>query len=297
MNGFPRPRYAWPAPYRAAAIVTIDVDGESPMAWHNRGRDVALLAELEQRRFGPRVGVWRLLDLLDEFGAKASFFVPGMIAEAYPFVMPGIAARGHEIGLHGWHHEKVDELDRAQNAAVLDRCIALFEAQLGRRPEGYRSPSWEITPEFHALLRERGFRFDASLQGFDHPYGYGGVTEIPGTWLVEDTIYFRFTGGPRDRTHPANPDAVLASWIEEFEGMREFGGLFTLTIHPWVSGRAQRIRLLRRLFAHMRAASDVWWTTAGEIARWHEASPNAAIHQVPIATLDTRGVVGPPLPR
>lgn len=295
MTGFPRPPYQWPAPYKAAAVVTIDVDGESPMAWHNRGRPVPLLSELEQRRFGPRVGVWRLLDLLDSVEAKASFFVPGMIADAYPALMPAIAARGHDIGLHGWHHEKVDELDRAQNADVLDRCIALYQRQLGRKPPGYRSPSWEITPEFHALLLARGFAYDTSLQSFDHPYGFAGLVEIPGQWLVEDTIYFRFTGGPRDRTHPANPDAVLASWIEEFEGMREFGGLFTLTIHPWVSGRAQRIRLLRKLFTHIRAAKDVWWTTAEELARWHVNSPNADVHKLDIQLLDTSGVVGPKL--
>ncbi len=296
MIGFPRPPYVWPAPYKAAAIVTIDVDGESPLAWHNRGRDFVSLSELEQRRFGPRVGVWRLLDLLDAYGAKASFFVPGMIAETYPDLMPALAARGHEIGLHGYHHEMVDQLDRAQNIQVLDRSIAIYERQLGRRPAGYRSPSWEITPEFHALLIERVFAYDASLQGFDHPYGFGGLVEIPGQWLVEDTIYFRFTGGPRDRGHPANPDAVLASWLEEFEGMREFGGLFTLTIHPWVSGRAQRIRLLRRLFDHIKAARDVWWTTAAELALWHAASPNAGVHAIDIATLDTTGVIGPPLP-
>src|SRR5262249_24765582 len=108
--------YRWPDGERCAVVFSADVDAESPFLWNHRGKTVTTLGELEQRRFGPRVGVWRMLDVLDEFDAKASFYVPGIVAETYPELLPAFIARGHEIGLHGYHHERVDQVNDAENA-------------------------------------------------------------------------------------------------------------------------------------------------------------------------------------
>lgn len=282
-----RENYVWPQGKTCAVVCSFDVDGESPYVWMHRGEPIANLGEAEQRRFGPRTGVYRLMDLLDEFGAKGSFYVPGLTAEQNPDLLQHILGRGHEIGLHGYYHERVDALDKASNSQILERSIALFTEQTGKTEFGYRSPSWEMTPDMFDLLRARNILYDSSLMGSDHPYSIEGLPEVPVQWLVDDAIYFRFTAGPRDKGHPANPDHVLASWIEEFEGIREFGGVFMLTCHPWISGRPQRIRMLRKLFEHIAAASGVWWTTTAEIAAYHAASPNAELFDVAAKAVDT----------
>lgn len=281
-------RYQWPDGKRCAVVFSADVDAESPFLWNNRGRPITTLGELEQRRFGPRVGVWRMLDLLDEFGAKASFYVPGIVAETYPELLPAFLARGHEIGLHGYHHERVDQVGEAENADILDRSIALFRAQTGEAPVGYRSPSWEMTPALFDLLKVRGIAYDSSLMGYDHPYTIGGLTEVPVQWLIDDAIYFKFVGGGADRWPPVNPADVLDSWLEEWRAVRDYGGLFMITTHPWISGRGQRIRLLRELFRQISADSGVWWTTAREIAAYHAASQNAARFETPIQLANTK---------
>ncbi|MHA1563897.1 MAG: polysaccharide deacetylase family protein, partial [Alphaproteobacteria bacterium] len=79
----------------------------------------------------------------------------------------------------------------------------------------------------------------------------------------------------------------LESWIEEFEGIREFGGLFMITVHPWISGRAQRIRMLQALFEHIGQYDDVWWATAAEIAAHHTSSENADVFEEPLRLADT----------
>ena len=104
---------------------------------------------------------------------------------------------------------------------------------------------------------------------------------------MEDAAHFDPGGG----CPPVSPDAVLATWMDAFDAQRELGGLFHLTIRPWLSADAQRIRLLRALFRHMARATDVWWTTAAEMARWHVASPNAGTHIVTLEALDTNVVV------
>ena len=176
---FPLPPYQWPAPYRAGAIVSINVEGEAPLAWRHRGETLQALGELELRRFGPRVGAWRLLDLLDETGHKSSFFVSGLVADAYPTLAPAITARGHEVALHGWYHEAVTEISYQGNETSLARAIGLLHAQTGHRPVGYRAPGWDITAVGHELLRTAGLLYDSTLQGLEHPYGFAGLTEIP----------------------------------------------------------------------------------------------------------------------
>ena len=284
---FPLPPYQWPAPFRAGAVVSINVEGEAPLAWRHRSQILQTLGELELRRFGPREGTWRLLDLLDETGHKASFFVSGLIADNYPTLVPAMAARGHDVGLHGWHHEMAAEASYHAHETTLARAIGLLHAQAGQRPVGYRAPGWDITAVGHELLRTTGLLYDSSLRGLEHPYGFVGLIEIPGASLTEDATHF----DPGPGIPPAPPDAVLATWMDAFDAQREIGGLFHLTIRPWLSGNAQRIRLLRALFRHMARATDVWWTTAAEMARWHRDSPNAETHQVSLEGLDTNVVV------
>ena len=269
----PKP-YQWPAGKRCAVVISADVDAESPLLWKSRGKTLHTLGELEQRRFGPREGLARILALLGEYGISGSFYVPGYVAEAHPEILPGLLAGGHEVGLHGYHHELVHQLEIDENRDILLRCLKVFEDQIGKKPLGYRSPAWEMTESMMDLLQTEKLIYDSSLMGYDHPYTLGGVTEIPVQWLLDDAIYFRYFGSGIDHWHPADPGAVLNGWIEEFEGLRKFGGLFMVTVHPWISGRAQRIRLLEKLIRHIRQYNDVWWATALEIANYHGESAN-----------------------
>jgi len=268
-------RYEWPGGHRSACCFSADVDAESPWLWTHRDRVPPTLGQLEQRRFGPRVGLGRLRRLLDDAGLRGSFYVPGVVAEMHPEIVPALAAEGHEIGCHGWFHEVVADIDTAEFEAALDDSLAILEDQSGRQPAGFRSPAWEMTPEMLAALKARGLAYDSSLMGFDHPYEIDGVVEVPVQWLTDDAIYFRFFGGGADKWPPVAPGQVLESWLSEWREVHAEGGLFMITVHPWISGRGQRIALLRTLLAEIAASGEVWFATAEEIARHHARSANA----------------------
>jgi peptidoglycan/xylan/chitin deacetylase (PgdA/CDA1 family) len=274
------PHYEWPNGHRCAVVFSADVDAESPFIWNNRGKAVTTLGELEQRRFGPRRGVARLVDLLSEFDIKGSFYIPGVVMEHYPWITPGLLDSGHEVALHGYYHEQMQTLDDEKFAEVMTRSLDIYHAQGGEAPVGFRSPAWELGPRQIALLKSSGVAYDSSLMGWDHPYTIDGLTEVPVQWVVDDAIYFRYFGGGRDTSPPANPMQVLESWIMEFDAVAATGGLFMITVHPWMSGRPQRVEMLRRLFAHISASKDAWWTTTAEIATWHQTSANAQHFQV-----------------
>tara|TARA_B100000780_G_C21090011_1_gene439272 strand:- start:96 stop:971 length:876 start_codon:yes stop_codon:yes gene_type:complete len=265
------PDYSWPNGYRAAVIFSIDVDAESPLQWAQRGKAVKTLGEMEQRRFGPRRGLARLVDLLAEFEAMGSFYVPGAVMEAYPWIVPGLLEIGHEVGLHGYYHEAMQTLDNAEFDDVMARSLMRFTQQGGTTPVGFRSPSWELAPHQIARIIRPEISYDSSLMGFDHPYRIEGLTEIPVHWSIDDAIFYRFFGGGRDTSPPTSPGALLDAWKWEFDSVVATRGLFMITVHPWMSGRAGRIEMLRQMFKHIREHKDVWWTTAADVAQWHDS--------------------------
>lgn len=268
------PAYEWPEGKTSAVIFSVDVDAESPYLWRNRQEPKPTIGEIEQRRYGPRQGMGRILNLLAQHGIKGSFYVPGIVAQTYPDLLPRLVEQGHEVGYHGYLHERLDMLSYAKNEDFLGKTMEIFERQTGLRHLGYRSPSFEHTADSLALLKRMGVSYDSTLMGFDHPYEIDGLTEIPTQWTVDDILYFAYTENRRDKLHPANPNAVFETWIEEFESAREYGGLMIITVHDWVSGRAPRIRLLDRLFKHIQRCDDVWFTTSAELANYHNASIN-----------------------
>lgn len=270
----PWPAYEWPEGKQSAALLSVDVDATAPFMWAQRDGVPEQLGTLEIRRFGPRTGLYRLLDLFARYDFKASFYVPGFVAELNPEILPAILEGGHEIGLHGYFHEIVSDVSDDEFTAALDASLDLFSKQTGQKPVGFRSPAWEMTPHMLREVRRFGLSYDSSLSGFDHPYDIDGVLEIPVQWAVDDAIFFKFEGGGRDRWPLQSGRAVLEDWTSEWRTLHRFGGLFTLTVHDWISGRAQRIALLEKLFDEIKAQSSVWVATAAEIAAHHVASVN-----------------------
>ncbi|HVU33677.1 MAG TPA: polysaccharide deacetylase [Opitutaceae bacterium] len=256
-------------------MLCFDVDGETTAL----SEDLQLARRrtlMSQCEYGPRVGVPRLLELLDHLRVPATFFIPGYIAEHHPRMVAAVAAAGHEIGLHGYLHEKLAYVTAAEEEALLVRCFDLF-AKLGvRRPVGFRAPWFETNPWTADLLRRHGLAYSASEMGDDVPYVHpSGLVEIPGQWLLEDWEQFAFNADPAWGFVPENCGKVFDLWWREFEAMHDFGCCCVLTLHPWLSGRPSRVRLLESLVRAMQERGGVWFARGHEIADYVVAHPTA----------------------
>src|SRR6186713_2772493 len=120
--------------------------------------------------------------LLDELGARATFFVLGMTAERYPDLVREIAARGHELACHGYAHQRVHEQTPDEFRRDVERCSELLEQLGGRRPLGYRAPAFSITrdtPWAYEALAQLGFRYDSSQ--YDSPRIPRRIRSVPAT--------------------------------------------------------------------------------------------------------------------
>ncbi len=167
----------------------------------------------------------RLLALFDRRGVKATFFVLGWIAEQVPELIREIAAAGHEIACHGYHHNRLDQLDAPRFALDLARALAILRELSPRPVEGYRAPSFSLTSRtLWALpvLREQGIRWDSSVFPFGgHPeYGIADAPLDP-YWIADDLLELPMsvvevagqrlpcTGGGYFRLYPYSLSATL----------------------------------------------------------------------------------------
>jgi len=150
-----------------------DVDAESGYVCRNPQEAATQLDQMEERRFGVRTGVPRILRLFEKYSLPATFFVPGYTIVHHTKVIETIRDAGFEMACHGNVHETLDTLDEAAERRILAEQLDIYQTYLGLRPTGYRSPSWSLNLRTPALLKEHGFLYDSSLMGDDIPYFVG----------------------------------------------------------------------------------------------------------------------------
>jgi peptidoglycan/xylan/chitin deacetylase (PgdA/CDA1 family) len=285
--------FRWPDGIRAAACFTFDVDAEATMLAEYPAT-ANQLDVMTHQAYGPRTGVPRLLRLLDRIGIRATFFVPGYTAERWPAAVRSIRDAGHEIAHHGYMHEPSRagglEASAETEEARLLRGLEALDTVLGVRPVGYRAPNWEMTYRLPALLARHGFTYDSGLMDSDWPYrlavsgkkGAATIVELPCHWALDDWGRYNYLPGLTGSGLIESPAAVVELWRLELEALAAEGGLFMLTNHPFVSGRASRAAALGTLMERAKAIDGLWVATAGEIAAWTETLDLApVVHEPP----------------
>jgi polysaccharide deacetylase family protein (PEP-CTERM system associated) len=120
----------------------------------------------------------RILSLLEEQGARATFFVLGWVAERQPELIRRIAAGGHEIASHGYGHDLIYTLSPAEFRADVERGKKLLEDVTGQQVFGYRAPSFSITDWAISILQELGFKYDSSVFPTIAHNRYGRLTGV-----------------------------------------------------------------------------------------------------------------------
>jgi peptidoglycan/xylan/chitin deacetylase (PgdA/CDA1 family) len=268
---------SWPGGARVAVALSFDSDHETPAL-----RDGETLpGKLAQGEYGARVGVPRILRLLADHGIPATFFVPAVAALLHDGEVARYAAEGHEIGLHGWIHERNTALDAGAVRDLMLRSAEVLERQAGIRPVGLRTPSWYFSAATLDLVRELGLEYDSSLMADDEPYELladgepTGVVELPVEWIRDDAPYFMMDRFASLRPYTP-PRQVGQIWRDEFDAAREQGGLFQLTLHPHIIGHRSRMTVLTELVEHIAGTGDAWFATHAEVVAHVRSTAGAA---------------------
>ncbi len=262
----------WKNGARCAVMLSFDVDGET--LW--MARDPALAERpihMSMGAYGPKTGVPRILKLLDRYGIKAGFFIPGWTMEHYPEMTKEIVRRGHELGHHGYLHEKPFFLPGPkEEEELIVKTLDIFKKIAGVAPRGSRTPSADPSKHTMDLLRKHGMIYHSNMMDADLPYrvktAHGELIELPTTWVNDDWMYFGFSANPPAGNGIWSQEDVFEIWKEEFEGAYEEGGFFNLMGHPQVIGRPSRMRMVERLIQHILGKKDVWFALPLELAEF-----------------------------
>ncbi|MCW3992720.1 MAG: polysaccharide deacetylase [Candidatus Bathyarchaeota archaeon] len=259
----------WPEGARCCACLTFDLDAE----WVFMGNDPAVAGmprRLSQGEYVWRAGVIpRILDLLDDHGVKATFFVVGMNAVNHPDVIQEIQSRGHELATHGWKHEGIEDVGREEETRRLLRTREAIEEACGFRPVGNRTAGGELSPHTHDILAENGWIYDSSLRGSDLPYVLGnGLVIVPSYYEMDDFHLFAdYPGVAPYHARMMSPEAGYEIWTTAFDGYHRLGLCYSTMFHPQVIGKPGSLMLLDRLLDHIEGFPGVWFATAEEVAR------------------------------
>lgn len=258
---------SWPNGAHVAVALSFDVDNMSA----SLARGDLAPGVLSRGEYGAVDGLPRILRLLDKHKIPASFFIPAVSDLLHPQLIPSILASGrHEVGVHGWVHEHLPSVNNeAEEQRLLDQAIQHLTKTVGKRPVGYRAPSWAFSPYTMRQVAKAGFLYDSSLMASDDAYEVlldgapTGVIELPIEWILDDSPVLNLPTGVL-----ASPDLVNQVFQSEFDVAYEEGGLFILTMHPHITGHRSRIAGLEKLILHMKSRQGVWFATHEQVARY-----------------------------
>lgn len=255
----------------ATHIVTIGFDFDAMSGFIARG--LTSPTPISRGEFGP-VAVPRILDLLKKYQVRSTWFIPGHTLATYPTQCRQIFDAGHEIGHHGWTHLPPNDMSREEEERGLVRANEAILDLTGQYARGYRSPSWDLSPNSVELLLKYGFVYESSMMANDHlpyrvrqgdvieiekPAVFGKETrliELPVSWTLDDYPHFEFL---RTKTTVLqglmNANSVLENWVNDFIYMKSSTdwGVLNYTFHPFVIGRGHRMMALEKL---LRTLSD-----------------------------------------
>lgn len=264
---------------RLAVAITSDLDAQA--VWMGTF-EAESPSYLSRGAFGAEVGVPRVLGALGSRSIPSTWCVPSHSLLTFPAAIDAVLAAGHEIAAHGVYHEPIHKMAPDEERRLMDVQLAAHERVVGRRPTGYRSPSWNFSPSTMDILEEYAFTWDSSLMGRDfeayrprpvssisreegNTFGEPSrVLEVPVSWYLDD--FPALENLPRS-VGMADTDGVLRRWIDlfDFAYQRVPGGVFTLTVHPQTIARGHHLLMFERFLDHVAGHDGVWFATISDI--------------------------------
>lgn len=266
-----------PAPFdlpnKAKIAVSFFVALESFIKYsqYRRGGDKPDYASLAYGEYGGKVGIWRIMDVLNKHGVKGTIDTNGLAAQKFPDVVKELHRAGHEIVGHGWANDiPLDLLSPENEKAIIQNTLQTLASFTGERPIGWVSPGHRITEYTFKFLVEEEILWSGDMPGDDIPchrdIGGKSLVIMPRLDYANDLgLIF----------NPKNPPRV---YFESFktafdriyaEGEEGSPKLIDALVHAHIGGRPNMIGVFEQCILYAKGFTDVWFCTKGEIAKWY----------------------------
>jgi allantoinase len=262
-----RPPMTWPEGKRLAFYVGLNIEHflMGAPATSNTPMTAGLVPDALNhgwRDYGTRVGIWRMIDLLDQCGIRASAITNSDVCAQYPQIVQAGVERDWSWVAHGQTNSTLHTgMSEQEEAAFLDEMVAAFDGALPKRPQGWLGPALTETFATPHLLRERGFTYllDWCCDDRPFPLTVPGMISVPYSLDVNDIGLF-----VGKATTGADYEQIVMDHFEVL--LEEGGGVMALPVHPFVVGQPFRFKYLRRVLQAITSHPDVWVTTSSDVA-------------------------------
>ena len=269
-----RPLLAWPKNARVGWFVLLHLEYWELVPDETSLKDPRHVGELgsytpdyrtwTQRDYGNRVGIFRVLDVLDRYQIRAGVAVNALAAERYPYLIEQFKKRKYEFIAHGHSANRMisSRMSEAEEKAEIASSIAAVEKAAGIRPTGWLGQDYGESQRTPQLLADAGLDYVLDWPNDDQPYPMKvgkKFVSLPNQpeWDDVQQLMIRRISTTR------YPDLVA----DAFELLhREGGQVFNLSIHPWLMGMAHRIKYLDEALRRVERFANAWQATPGEIA-------------------------------
>jgi peptidoglycan/xylan/chitin deacetylase (PgdA/CDA1 family) len=269
---FERKSFSWPGNKMIAVWVAPNVEvwnfdspagvGVSP----NIGNVVPDIINYGWREYGMRVGLWRLADVLDAAGIKATVALNSALCEAHPRAVEEMKKRGWEFMGHGTtNSESLSRLELDKEKEVIRTVLKTIEQATGKRPRGWLGTGLAETYNTLDILAEEGVEFCGDWNNDDQPYPMkvrkGKLFSIPYCMEINDIPLFLRKGYTGEQYY--------RSVMDQFEGLsadsKKHPRVMGIPLHPMIIGQPLRIRYFERAIAEIKKNDAVWFATGSEI--------------------------------
>lgn len=222
-----------------------------------------------EKDYGNRVGVWRLVRLLDAYSIRATVSGGLTCFERYSEILEACLVRDWDCMCHGFENTSyLWDMPEDEERLFVRRACETFERMFGRKLKGWFSPAASHTVRTLDLVVEAGIEYFCDWYHDDQPFPIfsrnGPIITLPYSMEFNDVIVRLRGQGPEDFVRMIR-DGFETLWAEG----QDQGRVLCIAMHPYVSGQPHWMRPLDELFADLRSRQNVWWTTGSEMSAWY----------------------------
>ncbi len=230
-------------------------------------------ARISHREYGHRVGIFRVLDVLDKYGIKATVAMDALTAENYPYQVRHCLDRGCEIIGHGVSVSRMitSDMSQKEEEEYIDESLSALTKAIGHRPVGWLGPEFGESMRTPQLLAQAGVRYVCDWPNDEQPYPIktteGELFALPLMLELDDVVALAHRRVAVDRYAEMLKDGFDVMYQDGKQNGRVLG----LNLHPWLIGQPFRIGFLDEALGHMMRRQGVWSATGTEIIDWYKS--------------------------
>jgi peptidoglycan/xylan/chitin deacetylase (PgdA/CDA1 family) len=265
-----RPKIEWPDGKKICATLTVAFEAFTRGGHFKKAKGLEVnLVSLSHANYGGNAGIWRILEVMERNGARATVDVNGLAVQKWPDAIKALHDAGHEIAGHGTTNEiRMSDLSPDQQRTEIREVNRIVKDVIGEQPVGWVSPGGFHTRETLGILADEGYTWCGDQCDDDLPY----VVEVDGKRMVVVPKHWFFNDWRAWNGGASSGDMAFQQFKDGFdfvleEAMRGKPGRIDALVHAELGGRPYMANAFEKMIRYMRAHDDVvWFPTRDEIA-------------------------------